>query len=185
MSITSGLVGLVAVAAVAAVVASILKAGIATGASEASTNALFKAKALLTANELEFLGRLERAVPEYRFHAQVAMGALLVPAVSAKDAKAYYRARGMFWQKIIDFLAQSRADGSIVAVIELDDRTHDPEKDGKRDAMLASAGFRVVRWRSKDKPDAAAIRQDLVPVVVPANALPVASQSVTLSKEAA
>ena len=42
----------------------------------------FKARAFMTPNELEFLGRLEAAVPELRFHAQVAMGALLAPEVA-------------------------------------------------------------------------------------------------------
>jgi very-short-patch-repair endonuclease len=79
------------------------------------------------------------------------------------NAKAYYRLRGMFSQKIVDFVAQARDDGSIVAIIELDDRTHDAERDSKRDVMLASAGYRIVRWNSKTKPDAAAIRAALAP----------------------
>ena len=123
----------------------------------------FNAKPLMTPNELEFLGRLEAAVPEYRFHAQVAMGALLDPAVSRSDGKEFMRLRGMVSQKIIDFVAQSRKDGTIKAIIELDDRTHDSEKDAKRDAMLASAGFRTVRWNSKTKPGIAAIRARLAP----------------------
>lgn len=81
------------------------------GAVDASVK--FKRKTLLTANELEFLSRLELAVPEWRFHAQVAMGAILDPAVARQDAKAYFRARGMFSQKIVDFVAQNRADGSL------------------------------------------------------------------------
>jgi very-short-patch-repair endonuclease len=123
----------------------------------------FKQKALLTANELEFLGRLEAAVPELRFCPQVAMGALLEPAVSRKDGSAYFRLRGMFSQKITDFVAQRREDGAVVAVIELDDRTHNPDKDAKRDIMLTSAGYKVIRWNSKTKPDANAIRLQLMP----------------------
>jgi very-short-patch-repair endonuclease len=46
----------------------------------------------------------------------------------------------MFSQKIVDFVAQRRSDGSIVAIIELDDRTHGSEKDAPRDEMLKSAG---------------------------------------------
>jgi hypothetical protein len=121
----------------------------------------FKPKTLLTPNEMDFLARLEAAMPELRFFAQVAMGALLDPAVPRSDAKAYYRLRGMFSQKIVDFVAQRRENGSIVAVIELDDRTHDAEKDSKRDAMLTSAGYRIVRWNSKKKPDVATIRAEL------------------------
>lgn len=121
----------------------------------------FKSKMLMTSNELEFLNRLEEAVPEWRFHAQVAMGAILDPAVPRQDAKAYFRARGMFSQKIVDFVAQSRADGQIVAIIELDDKTHNADKDTKRDGMLTGAGYRVVRYQSKTKPNSQRIRADL------------------------
>lgn len=68
----------------------------------------------------------------------------------------------MFTQKIVDFVAQNRDDGSVVAIIELDDRTHDADKDAKRDATLGSAGYRIVRWSSKTKPDAAAMRAELM-----------------------
>ena len=40
----------------------------------------------------------------------------------------------------------------VVAIVELDDRTHSNDKDGKRDAMLEQAGYKVVRWQSKKKP---------------------------------
>jgi hypothetical protein len=158
VSLTSNLVTLVVLVGAASVAAAFLKAKLEAGTGDAK----FKAKPLLTANELEFFGRLEAAVPELRFCPQVAMGALMVPAVPRSDGKAYYRLRGMFSQKIIDFVAQRRSDGSIVAVIELDDRTHDPEKDGRRDEMLKSAGYRTVRWNSRSKPDAAAIRAVLL-----------------------
>ena len=125
--------------------------------------ARFKAKKLLTTNEMEFLARLESAVPEFRFHAQVAMGALIEPAVSQKqDSKTFWRLRGMFSQKIVDYVAQSRATGEIVAIIELDDKTHNAEKDAKRDAMVSSAGYRTVRWHSAKKPTVAAIRAELL-----------------------
>lgn len=163
MSTTSNLVTLVGVVAVATVGFAILKAKLALQGAESGDAAKFKAKVLLTANELDFLHRLESAAPELRFHAQVSMGALLDPAVSRKDAKAFFRLRGMFSQKIVDFVAQSRKDGSVVAVIELDDRTHEGEKDSKRDAMLASAGYRIVRWHSKTKPEISAIRAELIP----------------------
>ena len=123
----------------------------------------YKAKPLLSANELEFLSRLESAVPELRFCPQVAMGALLDPAVSKKDnPRRHASLRGTFAQKMIDFVAMDRKTGAIVAIIELDDRTHNEDKDAKRDAMLKSAGYKTVRWHSKNKPDAAAIRAELI-----------------------
>lgn len=135
----------------------------ATRRVEGEGAAKFKPKRLLTANELEFLGRLEAAMPELRFCPQVAMGALLEPSAPRSDKSAYFRQRGMFSQKIVDFVAMRRSDGGIVAIVELDDRTHESGKDAKRDAMLASAGYKTIRWPSKAKPDAAAIRAALAP----------------------
>ncbi len=172
MSTTSTLVSFVVIAGIAVIAFAVLKAHMASQSGQAEKGAPeFKAKSFLTPNELEFLGRLEAAVPEYRFHAQVAMGALLDPAVSRKDAKEYFRLRGMISQKVVDFVAQSRKDGSVEAIIELDDRTHDSEKDARRDAMLASAGFQTIRWNSKTKPDIAAIRAQLMPAVGAAQGL--------------
>ncbi|MBC7380819.1 MAG: DUF2726 domain-containing protein [Burkholderiaceae bacterium] len=153
MSTTSKLITLLAVVAAGAVALAVLKAKL---AGQQSAGAKFKQKTLLTPNELEFLVRLEAAAPELRFFPQVAMGALLDPALPCSESKAYFWLRGMFSQKIVDFVAQRRNDGSIVAIIELDDRTHDSFKDAMRDEMLQSAGYRIVRWHSKTKPDAAA-----------------------------
>lgn len=168
MSTMSNLITLVVIAGAGAAALAFVKAKLAS----AGVHAKFKAKPLMTANEMEFLGRLEGAAPELRFCPQVAMGALMDPAVSRGDRKAYYRLRGMFSQKIVDFVAQRRSDGTIVAVIELDDRTHDAEKDARRDEMLASAGYRIVRWNSKSKPGAAAIRETLMPPPPPLPATP-------------
>jgi very-short-patch-repair endonuclease len=158
VSAASNMVAVVAIAAAGAVALAFLKGRLAQGG-----DAKFRAKPLLTANEIEFLSRLEAAAPELRFSPQVAMGALIEPAVPRSDRKAYYRLRGMFSQKIVDFVAQRRTDGQIVAIIELDDRTHDAGRDAKRDEMLKSAGYRTIRWKSTAKPDAAGIRALLFP----------------------
>jgi catalase-peroxidase len=92
MSTTSSLLTLVAIAGAGAVSLSVLKAKLAAGGSG---EAKLKPKPLLTANELEFLGRLEAAAPELRFFPQVAMGALMDPAVPRSDRKSHYRLRGM------------------------------------------------------------------------------------------
>lgn len=162
MSTTSSLITLVVVVGLGAAAITVLKAKL---AAKSGAEANFRPKTLLTVNELEFLGRLESAMPELRFCPHVSMGALLDPAVPRSDGKAYYRLRGMFSQKVVDFVAQRRADGLIVAIIELDDRTHDVGKDSKRDSMLASAGYRVVRWNSKTKPNTAEIRAQLTPAL--------------------
>jgi very-short-patch-repair endonuclease len=147
----------------------VIGAALAMGSKDGGTAPQFRARALLTANELEFLQRLEMAAPEYRFHAQVAMGALLDPAIERKgNAHDYMRMRALFSQKIIDYVAQRRDTGQIVAIIELDDRRHDAGKDARRDAMLQQAGYRTVRFQSNRKPDRAEIMAALTdPAPVP------------------
>jgi hypothetical protein len=162
MSTTSNLLLLGAFAGTAAIGFAIFKAKLKAQEGSGNTAPSFKAKPMLTPNEIEFLNRLEAAAPELRFCPQVAMGAVLNPNVQRQD-KAYMSLRGKFAQKIIDFVAQDRKDGSIVAIIELDDRSHDSDKDDKRDAMLSQAGYKIVRWQSKSKPDAATIRRELLP----------------------
>ena len=164
MSTTSNLLTLAAVGGLAvAGFFYFLKMKAANGEAGDDEPAAYKPKALLTANELEFLARLEAAAPELRICPQVAMGAILDPAVSRKqDPKRFFKLRGAFAQKMIDFVAMDRKTGAIVAIIELDDRTHNEDKDAKRDAMLKSAGYKTIRWQSKAKPEVEAIRKELL-----------------------
>jgi very-short-patch-repair endonuclease len=95
------------------------------------------------------------ALPQYRVLPQISFGALLVPAVSGKD---YNATRATFSQKIADFVVCDAAM-QVIAIVELDDRTHNAEKDARRDAMLEDAGYSVVRFPSRHKPDSMKIRQ--------------------------
>ena len=162
MNAPSNLLTAIGLAVAGVIVIGLFLAKFSRGKAAVPAGPQFKPKVLLSPNELEFLVRMERAVPELRFLAQVAMGALLNPIAPRQDAKTYYRQRAMFAQKIVDYVAQRRTDGVIVAIVELDDRTHDSARDAKRDAMLISAGYRVVRWQSKAKPDLQTIREVLV-----------------------
>jgi hypothetical protein len=124
-----------------------------------------EARPFLTGNEREFLGRLERALPEARIHAQVAMGALLRPTHRPKGRKGEARQRAVrarFDRKICDYVVEDRRTGAVIAVVELDDRTHVAARDRARDAMMARAGYRTVRWDSRAKPDAAGIRARII-----------------------
>lgn len=133
--------------------------------SSGTPNNSFKQKLFLTNNEMEFLGRLERAVPEFRFHAQVAMGALVDPKINRKDnGKLYMSLRGKFSQKIVDFVAQEKETGKIIAIIELDDITHNTQKDDSRDSITKQAGYKTIRWQSKKKPTIEEIRMELMKV---------------------
>lgn len=119
-------------------------------------------RALLTENEKEFLGRLEEAFPGHRIMVQVCMGALMAPAVRGGSAD-YLSIRGRFAQKIVDFVVLDEAL-EVVALVELDDRTHRVDKDAVRDAMTASAGYVTLRYHSRQKPGPEAIRADLAAI---------------------
>lgn len=102
------------------------------------------ARRFMTPRELAMLDILERCLPQYRFHAQVSMGALLNAAPNPTRRRVPSD-RNAFAQKIVDFVAQDRTTGAIVALIEVDDASHNLERDGKRDAMTEHAGYRTVR----------------------------------------
>jgi very-short-patch-repair endonuclease len=70
-------------------------------------------------------------------------------------------------QRTIDFrrISQKRMDYAVydrqftpVAVVELDDETHDAARGAVRDAYLASAGIRTIRFQFKAKPNENGIR---------------------------
>ncbi|MES2898669.1 MAG: DUF2726 domain-containing protein [Pseudomonadota bacterium] len=115
----------------------------------------YRRRKLMTDNELEFFGRLVSALPDHYIFPQVAMSALLEAASSDKRKSHSDRLR----------IAQQRADYIVctkgcdmVAVIELDDRTHSTTRDQVRDSRLEQAGIRTVRFQSRSKPTADAIR---------------------------
>jgi hypothetical protein len=117
-------------------------------------------RAFLTENEKEFLHRLEEAFPDHRVMAQVSMGALMAPDVRGGTGH-YLSIRGRFAQKVVDFVILDDAL-EVVALVELDDRTHRQEKDAARDAMTAAAGYVTLRYRSREKPAPPAIRAQLL-----------------------
>jgi hypothetical protein len=126
-------------------------------------------KRFLTETEARVLAMLEAALPEHRIMAQVAMGALL--QAGSKDRKKAHSARNMFAQKIVDFVVVTRATAEVVALIELDDRTHQAAKDRKRDAMTASAGYRTIRLAAGRRPTAESVRAAVAELGVPAASL--------------
>lgn len=114
-------------------------------------------KAILTANEQEFFNRLKSALP-FQVFPQVAMGALMEPVWDRKS-KEFWSARGSIAQKIVDFVVVDD-QFKVLALVELDDRTHSQTKDGKRDELTAQAGYRTLRYSSKAKPSLEQLRQD-------------------------
>lgn len=121
----------------------------------------YKRVPILTENEVEFFGRLRRALPHLNVFPQVCMAGVILP--NEKSRKRWGRAFSQVSSKRIDFTI-CYADLTVKCVIELDDRTHDKVKDAKRDAMLASAGIRTIRYESRSKPSEARIHTDVASI---------------------
>lgn len=126
-----------------------------------------RARPLLTDNEIEFHERLCAAVPEFQVLAQVSMGALIEPDVAGGDGN-WLSIRARFAQKVVDYVVIDD-DRQVLALVELDDSTHDRRRDAERDAITALAGYTTLRYESRDKPDVDLLRADLL-----ANCAPVA-----------
>jgi len=113
-------------------------------------------KPLLTPNETEFFYRLTRALPHHWVFPQVSFAAFLTDdGKLGKNARWSLRAK--FDRKIADFVICERGGLKIVAIVELDDRTHSASADRKRDALTKAAGYQTLRFPSKQKPTEAEI----------------------------
>ena len=146
----------------------------AKGAKGKSRAGAYRRRKLMTDNELEFFGRLVAALPDYYIFPQVAMSALIEAASS--DKKRAHGDRLRIAQQRVDYVVCTQA-GELVAVIELDDRSHSSNKDQLRDSRLEQAGIRTVRFQSRSKPTPAVIR------VTVCGAAPVAEQPKPVAEE--
>ena len=115
----------------------------------------YQSRALMTENEAKFFGRLIVALPDCYVFPQVAMSALIQAATT--DKKRAYSDHLRIAQQRVDYVVCDRGC-QIIAVVELDDRTHSHKKDAVRDGRLLQAGIRTVRFQSKSKPTAEGIR---------------------------
>ncbi len=111
---------------------------------------------LMTYAERRVIGHIEAVLPQARIHAQVSMGAFLAPRKGLSRSQATSD-RNRFSSKRVDFLAEDKATGEIIAIIELDDRTHNRGADARRDAMTASAGYRTIRLPAGVRHDRASV----------------------------
>ena len=110
----------------------------------------FRRRSIMTKNEWEFYQRLLAACPECQIWPQVPILALLRP-----DAKEGSRTFWVAFRRISNMRVDWAVvrDTEVVAIVELDDRSHDVRKDAQRDKILRSCGYRVVRFNSKNRPE--------------------------------
>jgi hypothetical protein len=119
----------------------------------------YRQRRLMTENEEEFFGRLVVALPDHYIFTQVAMSALLESA--SGDKKTAYSDRLRIAQQRVDYVVCNKRC-EVVAVVELDDKTHTRAKDQLRDARLEQAGIRTVRFQSRQKPKAETLRTTIL-----------------------
>lgn len=110
---------------------------------------------LMTNHEKTMFGELRQSVPECNIFVQVSFSAILWSPSQAT--------RNKYNRKIIDFVITDQ-NFNILAVIELDDKSHDTqeqqEKDQERDNILKTAGYKVLRYRYMPPKDQ--LRKDIL-----------------------
>ena len=116
----------------------------------------------LSAPEQILYFRLAKALPDHIILGQVQLSRLL-GVKKGNNAQAWLNRIN---RMSADFVVCNK-DSSIVAVIELDDASHNGEKrqqaDAKKDKALAAAGITIHRWQAKAIPDETQIKTALLP----------------------
>jgi very-short-patch-repair endonuclease len=111
----------------------------------------------LTQPEAQLYRRLKSALGEgFEVFAQVSMGAVMEP--QSRDKQTRRADFNRICAKRIDFIITDNAL-DIVCIVELDDRSHNIEKDAERDALTASAGIPTIRWMARALPGPKDIRR--------------------------
>ena len=126
-----------------------------TGKTSQKAQFKYTAKPLLTPATKEAYSRLRTALPERLIFAEVKLAQFL-------------EAQGPAYQRIkelaADFVICDQV-GTVTAVIEIDDRTHNRSnqkaRDQKKDAACKSAGIKVFRWQATKLPTPAEMRAEL------------------------
>jgi hypothetical protein len=115
-------------------------------------------KHLLTERERSLYQSLLSLCPEHKLFVQVALSQLIYVPENHPDRQSI---RNRFSQLVADFVL-CRADLSIIAVIELDDRTHEQADrqaaDARKNKALADAGIRLIRIPAGRYPSVDALR---------------------------
>ena len=121
--------------------------------------------ALFTAAERSFLGVLDLATSEkYQIFCKVRVADILTPSKTA-DRGNWQRAFNKISAKHFDYVLCTKETLSVVAVIELDDKSHKKEKSIARDILIekacSSAGLKLVRFETKARYNIQEVRERL------------------------
>lgn len=125
-----------------------------------SSSGPIEPRPVMTQAELAFYRRLTPVLERIGgvdVFAQVSMGAIM--EVSRSMEQSQRRAlRNRFDRKVVDFVVTDE-QSNVLLLIELDDRTHDADRDGARDQMTRSAGYPTLRIRGRAARDGAEIER--------------------------
>lgn len=122
----------------------------------------FYVKRPLTQPEQVLFHRLIRALPEHIVLAQVQVSRVL----GVKKGSNVHEWNNRINRLSYDFIVCAK-DATVIAAIELDDKSHDSasrvKTDNKKDKASADAGLRLLRWQARSLPSEQAIRDELLP----------------------
>ena len=117
----------------------------------------FYAKKPLSPPEQVLYHRLVKALPEHIVLAQVQLSR----ALGVKKGFNFHQWNNRINRMSYDFLVCAR-DSTVLAAIELDDRSHESSAriaaDAKKERASAAAGIQLIRWNVKALPNDASIR---------------------------
>ena len=123
----------------------------------------FIAKRVLSVPEQVLYHRLVKALPDHVVLAQVQLSRFIGISRGRDDRQSWFN---RISQLSADFVICGK-DFNVVAVVELDDSSHDSDHrrttDQKKDDVLRAAGIPITRWRVKALPDDATIQVLLTP----------------------
>ena len=122
----------------------------------------FEPMLFMTNSEVRFFARLQEAMPEHFIFAQVQLSRL-IQSTDLDDAAFWFN---RICRMSADYVLVDRNAQTIIAVIELDDWTHDkPERqraDQKKTKAIESAGLPLIRFDGRRMPDSKQLRQEIL-----------------------
>lgn len=121
----------------------------------------FYAKRPLSQPEQVLYHRLVKALPEHIVLAQVQVSRVL----GVKKGNNFHEWNNRINRLSYDFVVCAK-DSTVLAAIELDDKSHEASgraaTDAKKDKATSAAGVRMLRWHVKSLPDEAAIQAQFI-----------------------
>jgi hypothetical protein len=120
---------------------------------------MYSMAAILSPTEIAFFNTLVQALPDYYVFPQVSFGALIKAHKTAN--KTHQGVRNTFEKKRADYVIYTK-ELNPVAIIELDDKTHNKPRDDNRDLITKQAGYTTLRYNVTSKPSVAELSQAIL-----------------------